>query len=160
MGTTPPISPLTGTLNQPVNSPMKESTRRSYCRGVYKLQLLQAAGILCPFTLAHPSVPDPRHRFLQQMALLVSLCGDKDTTTGGPDSNQSTSPHLPQTSSRSCQGQPGSEPRKDVMCKEPRLPSHAFHTAEGSAGKCCPVWDADLPDSVNSWRQSKRDRQQ
>lgn len=94
--TTPPILPLTGTLNQPVNSLMKESTWRSICRGVNELQLLQAAGIFCPFTLAHPSIPDPRHRFLWQMALLVSVCGDKETTTGGPDSNQSTSPHLPQ----------------------------------------------------------------
>lgn len=92
--TTPPISPLTGTLKQPVNSLMKESTWRSICRGVN--ELLQAAGIFCPFTLAHPSIPDPRHRFLRQMALLVSMCGDKETTTGGPDSNQSTSPHLPQ----------------------------------------------------------------
>lgn len=95
--TTPPISPLTGTLNQPVNSLMKESTWKIICRGVNELQLLRAAGIFCPFTLAHPSIPDPRHRLPQQMALLVPVCGDKETTTGGPDSNQSTSPHLPQS---------------------------------------------------------------
>lgn len=94
--TTPPISPLIGTLNQPVSSLMKESTWRSICRGVNELQLLHAAGIFCPFTLAHPSIPDPRHRFLWQTALLVSVCGDKETSTDGPDSNQSTSSHLPQ----------------------------------------------------------------
>lgn len=158
--TTPPISPLIGTLNQPVSSLMKESTWRSICRGVNELQLLHAAGIFCPFTLAHPSIPDPRHRFLWQTALLVSVCGDKETSTGGQTATKALHPTCPKTGSRSCQGQPRSEHRKDAMCKQCKLPSRAFRTVKDSAGMGCPVWDADLPDSVNNWRQSKRDTQQ
>ena len=57
------------------------------CRGVNELQILQADRIFCPFILAHPSIPDSRRRFLQQMVLLVAVCSDKETTTGGLDSN-------------------------------------------------------------------------
>lgn len=59
----------------------------SICRGVNELQFLQADHVFCPFVLAHPSIPDSRHRFLQQMVILVSVCSDKETITGGPDSN-------------------------------------------------------------------------
>lgn len=75
---------------------MKEPIWRSICRSVNELQFLQADCIFCPFILARPSIPDLRHRFLQQMVLLVSVCSDKETTTGGLDSNQNTSAHLPQ----------------------------------------------------------------
>lgn len=149
-----PISPLTGTLNRPVNSLMKES------RGVNKLQLLQAAGIFCPFPLAHPSIPDPRRGFLQQMALLVSLCGDKETTTGGPDSNHSTSPHLPQKRFTIMPRAARIRAQKRCHVQVVQVTLVCLCAVPGQAGICCPVWDADLPDGVSNWRRSKGNRQQ
>ena len=78
---------LIGILNHPVNSLMKEPIWRSISRGVNDLRFLQADHIFCPFILAHPSIPDLRHRFLQLMVLLVSVRSDKKTTTDGLGSN-------------------------------------------------------------------------
>lgn len=114
----------------PIKAPCKQSHEVAYMenihRGVNDHRVPQAGCVFCPFLLAHPSIPDARHGFLQQMVLLVPMCGNDVPPTGGPDSNQSTSPHLPQNKFKIMPRATKIKADKDVMRKWSGLSSHVF----------------------------------